>query len=301
MPEFTSTIEKIITEKGKLYDLKELLSSVKLMQRESFKDAIDFYIREKALTENLSFDKRGSVAATAVNQWEKRLSKALTTNKTYNEEIKNYIRSFDSIEKLNEKLHRSLNNLDISGIEKLAARQKKELVGNIAKGITGEIHVNLQGEELRRQFTKPVKRLIYENVLLGTSETETRKILKDYILGNKERLGQLERWAGQITRDSLSQYDGFINDMVRKKYDLNAIRYVGSLIKTSRAQCIRWVRKKGGILKISELQKEIKWAYSNGNGMIPGTTPENFSRYRGGWACRHEAIPFYLSKEEDRF
>ena len=299
MPEFTSTIEKIITEKKKLYDLKKFQNSVKLMQRESFKNAIDFYIREKALTEGLSFEKRGYDAATAVNQWEKRLSEALATNKIYNTEIKNYIRNFDGIEKLNKKLHSSLNNLDISGIEKLASRQKKELVGDISKGIIGEIHVNLQGEEMRRQFTKPVKRLLYENILLGTTESETRKTLRNYILGDEKKLGQLERWTEQITRDTLGQYDGFINDMVREKYGLNAIRYAGSIIGTSRAQCQRWVRKNKGIIKISELSKEIKWAYSHGSGMIPGTTPENFSRYRGGYACRHEAIPFYLPEEKE--
>ena len=32
--------------------------------------------------------------------------------------------------------------------------------------------------------------------------------------------------------------------------------------------------------------------------MIPGTTPNNFAVFRGGYNCRHSAIPFKLTKSQ---
>ena len=47
-----------------------------------------------------------------------------------------------------------------------------------------------------------------------------------------------------------------------------------------------------------ELPSLISSAYSSGQGMIPGTTAENFAVFRGGYNCRHSAIPFRLTKRE---
>jgi len=61
------------------------------------------------------------------------------------------------------------------------------------------------------------------------------------------------------------------------------------LIEDSRKQCVRWVGKE--ILLFSDLQSEIEWAFNNGTGMNKSTTPDTFAIYRGGYNCRHEAIP----------
>jgi len=79
---------------------------------------------------------------------------------------------------------------------------------------------------------------------------------------------------------------------------LNAFQYIGSLVTDSRPQCERWIIKKGGVLKYSELEKEISWAYSNGKGMIPGTNKDNFGTYRGGYNCKHSAVPFRYEENQ---
>jgi hypothetical protein len=100
----------------------------------------------------------------------------------------------------------------------------------------------------------------------------------------------------QISRDALGQFDGQINAIIADEFGLDAFRYVGSIIDDSRAQCVRWVGKR--ILEKSEMQSEIAWANNNGSGMIPGTNPDNFLVFRGGYNCRHRAIPFKLTKSQ---
>jgi len=46
-----------------------------------------------------------------------------------------------------------------------------------------------------------------------------------------------------------------------------------------------------GRIEEERLQQEINWAFQNGQGMIPETNPDNFIINRGGYNCRHEAIP----------
>jgi hypothetical protein len=94
----------------------------------------------------------------------------------------------------------------------------------------------------------------------------------------------------------LNQFDGQTNARIADEFGLDAFRYVGSLIDDSRPQCRRWIAKR--VLQKSEMLNEINWAYNNGTGMISGTTPDNFAVFRGGYNCRHAAIPFKLTKSQ---
>jgi len=291
----------LIREKIRLYDLEGLMKSVRGVQSEVFKESIDFYIAELNKLQEKGFVEKGSLAATVVNNFEKRLSDIVEKNSRYQSEIRNYYTSFDELDNLNLIIHKELNEINIEKIIKLANKQQRELIGTTAADIVSEknIKVNLTGAKMREQFTKPVKKILYQGVMRGTPSTQLKTQLHDFIVGEKGKMGRLERWSGQITRDALSQYDGAVNDMVRKEYDLNAFRYIGSLVMDSRPQCVRWVTEKKGVLRYDELTKEIGWAYSNGKGMIPGTTKESFATYKGGYNCKHQAIPFRLENQPE--
>jgi len=208
-----------------------------------------------------------------------------------------YMTNFDVMDRLNTQVHLKENGINIEKIIKIANKQKRELVGGTVEKVVGEIGrfpENMLGDEMRQQFTKPVKKVLYQNIMQGKSQSAAKKALHKFIIGDKGKIGQLERWSGQIARDTLSQYDGAVNDMVRKEFDLNAFRYIGSLVKDSRPQCVRW--KRMGTILYKNLTKEISWAYSNGKGMIPGTNKDNFCTYRGGWNCQHDCIPVRLDE-----
>lgn len=293
-------LDKLIEEKLRLFELDNLFKEVRKIQRRTFKESIDFYIAEKNKLEGEAFLKKGSLAATTVNIFEKRISDAIEKNMSYKSEIRKYMTNFDVMDQLNTKIHKGLNKIDIKGVIKLANKQKRELVGGTVKKVISEIGSfpqNMLGDGMREQFTKPVKKLLYENIMQGKSQSSAKKALHDYIIGEKGEIGQLERWSGQIARDTLNQYDGAVNDMVRKEFDLNGFKYIGSLVKDSRPQCVRWRREKKGILSYKELSKEISWAYNNGKGMIPGTTKENFCSLRGGHNCNHSCIPIRLKEK----
>ena len=287
------TVNQLLEEKLRLYELDDLFKEVRKVQRDTFKEAVDFYIAEKNKTLDKTFLQRGSLAATAVNRFEKRMSDAIERNAGYKSEIRKYMTNFDKMDSLNKKIHKGLNKVDISGVIKLANKQKRELVGGVAEKVVGEIHrfpQNMLGDEMREQFTKPVKKLLYENIMQGKSQTSAKNALHDFIVGKKDKIGQLERWSGQIARDTLSQYDGAVNDMVRKEFDLNGYKYIGSLVRDSRPQCVRWKRMKE--IPIEILPQEL--ANPTNRGQIPGTTKDNFATYRGGWNCSHSAIPIRI-------
>ena len=102
---------------------------------------------------------------------------------------------------------------------------------------------------------------------------------------------------GQVARDALSQYDGTIQTVVRNRYDLQNIRYVGSIVKGSRGQCKKWTEM--GLIPFEQLQAEIDWVEARlgstykGHrigGWIAGTTVDTFLMFRGGWRCRHRGV-----------
>ena len=292
------TVNQLLSEKLKLYELDDLFKEVRKVQRYTFKQAVDLYIAEKNRLEGEAFMARGSLAATAVNRFEKRLTDAIESNVGYKSEIRKYMTNFDKMDLLNSKVHKALNKINIDGVIKLANKQKRELVGGTVEKVVGEIGrfpENMLGDEMRQQFTKPVKKVLYQNIMQGKSQSEAKKALHKFIIGDKGKIGQLERWSGQIARDSLSQYDGAINDMVRKEFDLNGFKYIGSLVKDSRPQCKKW--KRMGTIPYKTLNKEIAWAYSNGKGMIPGTNKDNFATYTGGHNCSHGAIPIRIEEK----
>ncbi len=285
------TVNELLNEKLKLYELDGLFKEVRKVQRDTFKESVDFYIAEKNKLEGEPYMRRGTLAATAVNRFEKRLTNAIEANVGYKSEIRKYMTNFDVMDKLNIQVHKKLNKIDIKGVIKLATKQQRELVGGVVEKVVGEIGrfpENMLGDEMRQQFTKPVKKVLYQNIMQGKSQSATKKVLHDFIVGKKGKIGQLERWSGQIARDTLNQYDGAVNDMVRKEFDLNGFKYIGSLVKDSRPQCVKW--KRMSVLRYDQLTKEISWAYSNGKGMIPGTNKDNFATYKGGHNCQHQAV-----------
>jgi len=193
-------------------------------------------------------------------------------------ELAEFIDDFGLLDENIRAIHSDLNGIRISTDIFTAAKQwQMEYVVNTLR----EANVNLK-------FIAPVKQLLYSRVMFGSGLLDTEKQLRMLIKGDGG-FGILQRWVGQVARDTINQYEGTINANVKTKYDLNAFRYVGPLVEDSRPQCRRWVKK--GILLDSELKKEITWAEKYGSGLIPGTNPENFPVNRGGYNCIHKCYP----------
>ena len=209
-------------------------------------------------------------------------------NSSYPGDVRDFLQNFDTVTDFQSELHQNLNDISPEELRNLVDPFKQQIVQDTLNGLTGS--------GVAVEFVEPVRQELFKNIVAGANSSDVEQILRTMIEGDSDRLGDLRRYVGQVTRDSLNQYEGQINASISEKYGLDAFEYVGSLVEDSRSQCRSWVNKR--VLTKEELPSLISSAYSSGQGMIPGTTAENFAVFRGGYNCRHSAIPFRLTKRE---
>ena len=205
----------------------------------------------------------------------------------YPSKVRDYLGSFDTIKKYGLDVVADVNQLDRDALE--------ALVNPVQRATVQQTLDNLTGVGINSNFVEPLKQGIYKNIVAGSTITDLETYLKSVIQSDPERMGQLKRYSTQVARDALNQYDGQVNARIASEFELDAYQYVGSIIADSRPQCVRWA---GSIIPIERLPDEIAWMYSNGTGSIPGTTVETFPIYRGGYNCRHSAIPIRLTRSQ---
>lgn len=223
---------------------------------------------------------------TIINQLTQSLQKELEKS-SYKKLASSILLNFDEVLKNNQAIQKELSAIEFSKKVLDSLTKEKQLVVNATTSFLSQSGINAN-------VIFPIQKTLLENASFGYTQETFEKRLKERILGNKEVAGTIERYLGQIARDSLYQYDGTINNIVAQEYGLNAYRYVGTTVNDTRPQCKRWLNKK--ILKESELTSEIQWAKKNGSGMIPQTNKSNFIVYRAGYNCRHRAIPIKIQE-----
>lgn len=267
----------LIAKKEKLFDLLEgdFVNHIEGLQ-DDWLEAIEKKLKQ--------FDRKngrfvGSENANKLILELKRELKKIVDNSDYESGVDEFLHNFSDIDTNIKMIQKEFNGI---GIRHTFASDGK-------KAIINSVRENLLGVGIDERFITPVKKALFSHVNLGSTVIDTEKQLRIMIVGEKGQHGMLDRWAGQVARDSMQQYEGYVNQKIKDEYELNATMYVGSLVTDSRAQCKRWVKKE--IIMDKDLEKEIAWAKTNGSGMIPSTTPETFAVTRGGWNCRHTAIP----------
>lgn len=205
----------------------------------------------------------------------------------YTSKVRDYLGSFEQIKKYGLDVVADVNDLDRDELE--------ALVNPVQRATVQQTLDNLTGIGVSSNFIEPLKQGIYKNIVAGSTITDLETYLQSFIETNAERMGQLKRYSTQVARDALNQYDGQVNARIASEFELDAYQYVGSIIQDSRPQCVRWA---GSIIPIERLPDELAWMYANGTGSIPGTTVETFPIYRGGYNCRHSAIPIRLTRSQ---
>jgi hypothetical protein len=245
------------------------------------KQVVDWLNKFRTTSGNLVRSKeniaRLSSFKTAVNRF---LEKA-----GYNVMVSGFLENFDEIGANTQLAQQELNGIDIT----------KSFLNPFKRYAVNNVIAAMQGQGLNVNLINPLKNELLIAVNQGSSLTDVVTSIAGQLTTTEARQGVLKRISLQTSRDALLQYDGVVNEAVRKSYKLDALLYVGSIVKDSRAQCERWVQEtkngKLGLILFEDLQDEIDWADNNGTGMIPDTTPENFCQNRGGFNCRHIAYP----------
>jgi hypothetical protein len=220
------------------------------------------------------------------------IAKAINAS-TYPASVSEIVRSLPEIERLSEMVLRQYNSTFSFDFDKLGVSQIRLMQ-------TETIVQNMTGTGLTAEIRQPIRDAINRNVFAGAKVTDTKNRLREFLLASdKDKFNRMARYANVWAQDGIMQYDGMIYDRFRTEYKPNSIRYIGSLIGDSRPQCVRWVGKYQSNIPIDKLQSEINWAFNNGSGMNPATTKESFCTYRGGFNCRHKAIPVFISPDEN--
>jgi len=205
----------------------------------------------------------------------------------YTAMVDQYIANFDRITALNAELQNKVSKISTEDLRKLASPVQRVLANTV--------YNSLLSSGLDNAFFAPLEKILIENATIGVSLQEAVVTLNDAIVGLGE-YSKLTNYSLQAGRDALGQYDGAINQKIASEFELNAVVYVGTIVENTRAQCERWLEYE--FIPMTELEDEVEWAFSNGTGMIPQTTGATFVFYRGGYSCRHKAVPIRVTDEQ---
>ena len=284
--EFDDNVIAIIRKQAKIVSAgnQTFFNSLPATEQRVFAALSKHVQKFSSVGERFVFDD-GNVLLT--NQVERIILEAIQGS-TYPKDVNGFLRNFETLKQFNFDIHRDINDL--------SPNELGELINPIQRATVEQTLQSLTGSGVSSNFIEPVRTGIYQNIVAGSTKADLEAYLRRYILGTPEVDGLFSRYVKQVSRDALNQFDGQVNAKIANEFGLDAYRYVGSLIEDSRPQCRRWVAM--GVIQSKDLPAEIAWMNANGTGAIPGTTPENFSIYRGGYNCRHSAIPFKLTKSQ---
>lgn len=193
------------------------------------------------------------------------------TDPEYLSAIENFLSEFNGIEEFNFELHQELNDIEVQ--PETLTDAKSQAISNVTW--------NLSGNPYDVFYKNKVREGLVNFVTQGQSISQMEEWLSHKV--------SYPSYAKYASFNGAMQYDGDIQRQIAQTYGLNGIRYVGSIIRDSRPQCRRWVRKRE--ISLQELPRELEWMRQNGEGQIAGTNTENFLRNRGGHNCRHQAFP----------
>lgn len=202
----------------------------------------------------------------------------------YDPAIVDYLKSYDFVDETNKTLHAGYNDIkivpdDIKNIRQTVYRQ-------------AEFYLT---DAVAEAYVQPAKFLLMQTVTNGRTIKQAQSMLKNWNegqlvtgkLASSVPAPRLQAYAVQVATDSLFQYSGTLQDNIAQKYDLKRFIYIGDIIRDSRPACRHFVslRRKIDIDEVPPVL--VKYP----DGVIPGTTKENFYTYRCGFRCRHTAMP----------
>lgn len=257
------------------------------IQRRIFKDILP-------VLKQLTLDNQGNIKPTASNL---KVLRALTPkirnavlDEKYKKELNKFLASFDKVDILQENYYKSIIN----------GYKRKPYLDELKKDAIIEVKQNLTRSGIDANIVDRSEEIIRDNIRSNASFGDLVEDMGDFIKGTPQTKGILDRYAKQITTDSLNQYSAAYNKYISDDLGLNWYSYVGGLIQDSREWCQlmaekRWIHKSELPTLISgNIDGQRVTIYRKTGlpqGMIAGTNSNNVQVLRGGYNCRHQMIP----------
>jgi hypothetical protein len=223
---------------------------------------------------------------------QKKLSQ-LFESKEYVKSVTDFAKTFSTIQSLNNEYFNEINS----------KYKTSEFLSELRKQSVTDAVESLTGGGINSQITDGIKDKIFDAIKSGSSYNNLLESIRVEINGDKTSLGKLERYARQITTDSLNQYNAAYQENATADLGLEWFMYNGALMDTSRDFCIACVKKKyihksefsdlikGNFKEFKDIDGKISQKTKLPYGMIDGTNSTNLIVRRGGYGCNHKMIP----------
>jgi hypothetical protein len=217
-----------------------------------------------------------------------------------------YLRFFNEIKSYNGAVSKFVLKLPEIGNTIKEYQTKTNLIdwglANIAptqKLVVNEILKSYTDNGLNANFVQPLRDLIYQNIISGTSVSEAKKTLKEFVKGNPDISGKLKSYLTNTAQQAVDGYTGAINKKLMDTFDFPVLIMSGSLIATSSPQCRFATNDFDGLIKETEWSQVVEVAKKDGvgktgkykTGFIEGTTFKNVPFNKLHHGCRHEFTP----------
>lgn len=231
-------------------------------------------------------------------------------NSRLNRRVQEWVPDFEKLLQLNRQYWSGQGWTFTDRINEILSDDMQIRINQLVSDLTGSgVDVNvIQG----------LQQKIQEGIVTRQRYSDLKEVVKEYLVTDT-RQSQLLRYASVITQDAINGFDGAIQKVVADEYEMDGFNYVGSLIKDSRLTCIALTSAPGrvmvgknvvtnpyadlvlpgGAFRIKDIPKIIERSYNN-PGWNKSTTPDTFFIYRGGYNCRHEALPTMLLESQKK-
>lgn len=238
--------------------------------------------RIKLLIRNLEVDAQGNIKPTVANIKATRAIKddinSIVLNEAYLKKVDTFIDSFAKTKGITDQFFKGITN---------NFNPNKLVFKEVLNNNVTLTRNSLTSAGINENVIKPILDLVNQSVTSGGLIQDLENDLTLNIKGDKDRLGGLERYSSQITRDALNQYSRNYNESVSSNLGLEWYYYSGSIIQDTRTYC----KERAG--KYFH-KKEVQKVPSQWNGRIPGTNSSSIFIYAGGYNCRHIWMPVLI-------
>lgn len=202
----------------------------------------------------------------------------IVVNKAYLKKVGAFVGSFNTVKKKTDSFFK--------GVSK-KFNPNKTVFKEILAFSTELTKSSLTKAGINQNVIAPILDIINKGVTSGAMISDMENDLRVHIIGNNSRLGTLERYTSQITRDAINQYARNYNQSISSDLGMQWYYYSGSVIEDTRSYCKDRAGKYYHIKEVQDVPSQ--WA-----GMITGTNSSNIFINAGGYNCRHLWLPVLI-------
>ncbi len=221
------------------------------------------------------------------------LESVIVRSPNYQKGLEKYLSTFARVEEMQIQYFQKLSK-NFTPSKFLSELQADSLRATRASLLRGGISQNV---------VAPITDLLRESIRVGINYDTMVSNLREIVVGTPEIEARLTKYVKQISTDALNQYSAGFMEVAAADLGLEWFDYAGAEMLTSRLFCQAMVHKRfyhvseipsllaGDFKEFKEVKGKINSKTGLPDGMVYSTTPATFNIYRGGYNCRHQAIP----------